>query len=129
MEKLLARCSIRTAVCSVLLIVLIPLGGSVRLSRPSSAADLLLLNAHVLTMDQTRPAAQAIAIQGDRIAWAGASEEAQRLFPGSARTIDLHGATVLPGIIDAHTHLIELGKSLLSLNLKDIASEKEALSG
>src|SRR5438128_1466054 len=127
MEKLLARCSIRTAVCSVLLIVLIPLGGSVRLSRPSSAADLLLLNAHWLTMDQTRPAAQAIAIQGDRIAWAGASEEAQRLFPGSARTIDLHGATVLPGIIDAHTHLIELGKSLRSMNLKDIASEKEAL--
>jgi predicted amidohydrolase YtcJ len=41
-----------------------------------------------------------------RIARAGASEEAQRLFPGSARTIDLHGATVLPGIIDAHTHLI-----------------------
>src|SRR5438128_10314872 len=127
MEKLLARCSIRTAVCSVLLIVLIPLGGSVRLSRPSSAADLLLLNAHWLTMDQTRPAAQAIAIQGDRIAWAGASDEAQRLFRGMGRTNGQHGSTVLPGIIDADTNLIELGKSLLRLNLKDVASEKEAV--
>ena len=87
MEKLLARCNIRTALCSVLLIILVPLAGSNRLSRPSSAADLLLLNAHVVTMDQTRPAAQAIAIQGDRIAWVGASEEARRLFRGSARTI------------------------------------------
>jgi len=127
MEKLLATFNIRSALCSVLLIVLVPLAGSNRLSRPSSAADLLLLNAHVVTMDQTRPAAQAIAIQGDRIAWAGASDEAQRLFPASGRTIDLHGATVLPGIIDAHTHLIELGKSLLRLNLKDVASEKEAV--
>src|SRR5712691_13249288 len=62
MEKLLARCNIRTALCSVLLIVLVPLAGSNRLSTPSSAPDLLLLNAHVVTMDQTRPAAQAIAI-------------------------------------------------------------------
>ena len=85
---------------------LVTLAGSGHLSSRSRTADLLLLNAHIVTMDRTRPTAQAMAIQGDRIVWLGENEEAQRLFSGTSRIIDLHGATVLPGIIDAHTHLI-----------------------
>ena len=87
-------------------------------------ADLLLLNAHVVTMNDKQPAAQAIAIRGDRIVWVGAADEGKKLYP-SARVQDLHGATVLPGLIDAHTHLINLGESLTRLNLKDIPTEKE----
>src|SRR5260370_6069776 len=34
----------------------------------------------------------------------------------------------MPGIIDAHTHLLELGKSLLRLNLKDVATPEEAVA-
>ena len=90
----------------------------------SSSADLLLLNAHVVTMNDKQPLAQAIAIQGERIVWVGNNEDARKLYL-SARTLDLHGATVLPGLIDAHTHLINLGESLVRLNLKDIATEKE----
>src|ERR1700720_1942507 len=108
------------------LLVIVPPTDSRFLSRPSAAVDLLLLNAHVITMDQTRPSARAIAVQGDRIAWVGSDEEARRLF--AARVIDLHGATVLPGLIDAHVHLLELGKSLLRLNLKDVPDETEAVA-
>ena len=79
-------------------------------------------------MDQTRPTAEAIAIQGDRIAWVGTTTEARRRFPGASQIIDLHGATVLPGLIDAHVHLLSLGQSLLRLNLKDVADEKEAVA-
>jgi predicted amidohydrolase YtcJ len=86
--------------------------------------DLLLMNAHVVTMNDKQPSAQAIAIQGERIVWVGNSDEGQKLYP-SSRALDLHGATVLPGLIDAHTHLINLGESLVRLNLKDIPSEKE----
>jgi predicted amidohydrolase YtcJ len=39
--------------------------------------------------------------------------------------MNLQGATVLPGLIDAHTHLINLGESLVRLNLKDIPTEEE----
>lgn len=115
---------------SVLLVFLVQSMNSRLLSRPSSAfpkADLLLLHGRVITMDQTRPRAQAIAIQGDRIAWVGSDEEARRIFPGAARVIDLRGASVLPGLIDAHVHLLELGKSLLRLNLKDVRDEAEAV--
>ena len=92
-----------------------------------SNADLLLLNAHVVTMNDKQPAVQAVAIGGGRILWVGSTAEGERLYPKPARAMDLHGATVLPGIIDAHTHLIDLGESLVRLNLKDIATEKEII--
>jgi predicted amidohydrolase YtcJ len=94
------------------------------LSAQSPSADLVLLNAHVVTMYDKQPSAEAIAIEGDRIAWVGSTNEVKRLYPKPARTVDLHGRTVLPGIIDAHTHLINLGESLVRLNLKDLPTEK-----
>lgn len=90
----------------------------------SSNAELLLLNAHVVTMNDKQPSAQAIAIRGERTVWVGGSDEGKKLYP-TARALDLHGATVLPGLIDAHGHLINLGESLTRLNLKDIPTEKE----
>ena len=93
------------------------------LSAQSPSADLVLLNAHVVTMYDKQPSAEAIAIEGDRIVWVGSTKEAKRLYPKPARTMDLHGRTVLPGIIDAHTHLINLGESLVRLNLKDLPTE------
>lgn len=103
--------------------LLLPLAG--RSSAPA-APDLLFLNANVITMDPARPSAQAMAIKTERIAWVGTGEDAKKLFPATLHTIDLRGATVLPGIIDAHTHLIELGKSLIRLNLKN-ATEMEVI--
>ncbi len=96
-------------------------------SHSAPAVDLLLLNAHVITVDESRPVAEAIAIQQDRIAWVGSTAQARRQFPGAVRTVDLHGATVLPGLIDAHVHLLSLGQSLLRLNLKDVADANEAV--
>ncbi len=109
--------------CALSFVTLLPLG--VSLSAQSPDADLLLLNAHVVTMDDKQPSAEAIAVQGERIVWVGSAAEAKHLYPKAARTIDLHGATVLPGIIDAHTHLIDLGQSLVRLNLKDVPTENE----
>ena len=93
-------------------------------AKPS--ADLLIINAHIVTMDAKQLTATAAVIQGDRIVWVGDTAEAHKRFP-ETRAMDLHGATVLPGIIDAHTHLIELGKSLVHLNLKDVATAQEAV--
>jgi predicted amidohydrolase YtcJ len=117
----------RMATFLSVLLGLVGLAGSGRFSTPSPAVDLLLLHGHVITMDGSHSTAQAIAIQNEHIVWVGTNEEAKKLFPGAASTIDLHGATVLPGIIDAHTHLVSLGESLLRLNLKDVATEPEVV--
>ena len=92
------------------------------------APSLLLVHGKVVTMDPARPSAQAIAIRGGRIAWVGSDREALKRFGSAGMKIDLRGRTVLPGIIDAHTHLFELGKSLLRLNLKDVATEDDAVA-
>ena len=95
--------------------------------KAKAAPDLLIVNAHVVTMDQARSTAGAIAIRGDTIAWVGSNEEAKTIFPIARQIVDLHGATVLPGIIDSHTHMLSLGESYLKLNLKGVATQAEII--
>lgn len=66
-------------------------------------ADLVLTNADVYTGEAAAPRAQAIAVKGDRIVFVGSNEGAARFLP-QARHVDLHGAFVMSGMIDAHTH-------------------------
>src|SRR5260370_1392154 len=96
------------------------------LSALAQPADLVLLNAHVVTLNSKQREAQAIAISAGRIAWVGANADARKRFP-AARRMDLAGATVLPGIIDAHTHLLSLGESLMKLNLKDATTPEQVV--
>ncbi len=74
-------------------------------------ADLLLTNARVITCDPARPAASAVAINGDRIAWVGEAQEARDAVD-AARVIDCQGKTVIPGFIDAHMHLYAYAANL-----------------
>jgi predicted amidohydrolase YtcJ len=116
----------------VALLLIVPFGifpyfASGQDRKAAIAPELLIVNAHVITMARAKPRAEAIAIQGESIAWVGSGEEAKKLFPATARVIDLHGATVLPGIIDAHTHLMSLGESFLKLNLKDAPTQAKVV--
>ena len=101
------------------LVLILPLAGW------SQPADLVLLNGRVVTMNEKQPEAEAVAISGKRIAWLGTNAEARRRFP-KAHTMDVAGATILPGITDAHTHLLSLGESLQKLNLKEVATPEQA---
>ncbi|HMI87647.1 MAG TPA: amidohydrolase [Polyangiaceae bacterium] len=84
--------------------------------------DFLVVNAHIVTMNPRQPSAGALAVAGDRIVWMGGSEEARQRYP-SISPVDLAGATVIPGIIDAHTHLLSLGESLIKINLQQLPNE------
>jgi predicted amidohydrolase YtcJ len=90
--------------------------------------DLVISNVQVITMNPNQPAAEAIAVQGERIVWVGPTNEAKTLTRPTTRALDLHGATVLPGMIDAHGHMLSLGQSLLKLNLKDAPTQQEVLA-
>lgn len=65
----------------------------------------LLTNADVVTLDPHLPVATALAIRGDRILAVGDGATLGTTFGPNANVIDLGGKTVLPGLIDAHTHL------------------------
>jgi predicted amidohydrolase YtcJ len=71
-------------------------------------AELLIDHANVLTLDPETPTAQAIAVRDGRITWVGESAWAKAHL-SVGRRLDLGGATVAPGFIDAHHHLILLG--------------------
>lgn len=94
-------------------------------------ATLIVTNARVLTMDDDRPRAEAVALQGERILALGDSETILKLSGGGCRVIDAGGATVLPGFIESHLHLFMGGNELAHLQLLGIQGRDalaEALS-
>jgi predicted amidohydrolase YtcJ len=80
-------------------------------------ADLILHNANVITMDSTRPAAQLIAVKGDRILAVGANDLLGEVRGAKTRVIDGAGKTVAPGFNDAHCHLFGAIRKRSSIDL------------
>ncbi len=76
----------------------------VRLRQDALAADLVIVNARVVTMDEDTPRAEAIAIRDDRITAIGADDMIRALVTDETQVIDARGRVVLPGFIDAHIH-------------------------
>jgi predicted amidohydrolase YtcJ len=71
----------------------------------SAPADTILLNGKILTVDQNFSIAQAIAIKDGMIAAVGTNDEISRWWGADTLEIDLQHKTVIPGIIDGHSHL------------------------
>lgn len=89
----------------------------------AQTADLLIKNAIIYTVDPKNPKATAIAIRNGRIAAVG--NDLKAFENAATRVIDAKGATILPGMIDAHGHVEGLGSSLEMLDLRGITSEAE----
>ena len=88
-------------------------------------ADLVLVNGSVWTVNPAQPWAEAVAIDGDRISRVGRTADIKKLAGKKTRVIDLKGALVLPGFIDSHTHFLEGGFSLSSIQLRDVTSREQ----
>ena len=93
------------------------------MSRPS----LVLYGGNVVTLDPALPAAEAVAISGDRIAEVGASRDIRRLAGADTRLVDLGGRTVVPGLVDAHAHMDREGLKLLCPSLAGARSIDDVL--
>ncbi len=89
------------------------------------APSLLILNAAVHTMDPARPAAEAVAIAGNRIAAVGSNDQISPLAGPQTRVIDARKRSVLPGFNDAHVHFLFGGFSLTNVNLRSARSSAE----
>lgn len=117
-------------------------------SNPAAGpADLLLINARIYTLawddpagdgtpaqnaprdaDGWHPDAQAVAIRDDTIVFVGDSANASSFAGEATRVIDLAGATVIPGLVDSHTHVFNLGAALDRVNLVGVETEEEAVA-
>lgn len=111
------------------------------------AADLILTNARAYTMTWADPAvdgtpadgapyadgrwhpdAAAVAISGDRIVAVGSADEVAIRRGPSTTVVDLGGAALVPGLVDSHSHILELGQKLEAVDLVGVADEAEAIA-
>ncbi len=110
-------------------------------------ADLMLVNGKVYTLSWDEPAlngtpaanaphdsagwhpdAEAIAVRGGEIIFVGTTADAEKYRGPATEVIDLAGATVIPGLVDSHVHIQELGANLERVNLMGIETESEAVA-
>lgn len=91
-------------------------------------ADLIVTGARVYTVDPARPLAQAFAVRGGRVVFAGSRSEALTLRGPNTRVLDLPGRTVIPGMVDAHAHLSGLGQALKTVDLTGTTSYDEVIA-
>lgn len=109
-------------------------------------ADLLIVNGKVYTFAWDEPAAdgtpapdapygpdgwspdaEAVAIRGKSIVFVGSNEEARALAGPETEILDAAGATVLPGLVDSHTHVAGLGELAARVDLVGVETEAEAV--
>jgi predicted amidohydrolase YtcJ len=91
------------------------------------APDLILFNAHVVTMDPALPKAQAMAVRKNRIVAVGNNDDLTALAGRRIRKVDAEGALLLPGMCDAHIHFTQWSLNLTALPIADAASKAELL--
>lgn len=92
-------------------------------SRP--AADLIITNAKIWTVDKSLPMAQAVAVLGDRIVAVGSSADVDAWRGHNTHVIDANGKLLLPGFNDAHVHFVSGGTQLDSIQLNDATSSQD----
>ncbi|HET9809744.1 MAG TPA: amidohydrolase, partial [Candidatus Limnocylindria bacterium] len=80
------------------------------------------------TVDERRPFGEAMAIAGGRVRFVGSERGAAAFTGPRTRVIDLDGRTVIPGMVDAHAHLLGLGNALRTVDLTGTKSYDEVIA-
>ena len=93
-----------------------------------AAADLVVTNARIYTVDDTRPVVAAMAVRDGKVLFTGSEREAMALRGANTRVVDAGGRTVIPGMVDAHAHLLGLGQALRQVDLVGAKSYDEVVA-
>ncbi|MEZ4875061.1 MAG: amidohydrolase [Flavobacteriaceae bacterium] len=103
---------------------LFPLFISCTTEKPT--ADLIVINAHIYTVNKDFDTAEAFAVKDGKILEVGTSEDIYQKYQATT-TLNAEGKTLLPGLIDAHAHLYNFGLGLQHVDLVGTTSKEEAL--
>ncbi len=89
------------------------------------AADLIITNAKIWTVDKSLPLAQSVAVLGDRIVAVGSSADVNAWRGANTKLIDAGGKLLIPGFNDAHVHFVSGGLQLDNIQLNNATSSEE----
>ncbi len=84
---------------------------------PVEPADMVLHNGNVVTVDDSVPRAEAVAVRGYQILAVGSNDEIDRYIGPETEVVDLAGRLMIPGFIESHGHYMSLGQSKMILDL------------
>ena len=108
--------------------VLAACGNDTQSPNASPTADLVLRNGNILTVDESAPRVEALAVSGDRIIAVGSNSEIDAYTGDTTEVIDLQGSTAIPGFIEGHGHYTSFGGSLMILDFRYAKSFDEIVS-
>ncbi|HEX5238145.1 MAG TPA: amidohydrolase [Sphingomicrobium sp.] len=91
----------------------------------AAPADLIIRDAHIVTVDPKFSIAHAAAIRGGRFVAVGSDADVMKAAGPNTRVVDLHGKTVLPGFDDTHVHLTAGEELPVQVDLTHIRSIKD----
>jgi len=98
-------------------------------SKPKVEPATLVLNqGRIVTVDDQKPEAQALAARGDTIVALGTNEEIAPYVGPQTRVVDLHGRLAIPGFIDGHGHFTGVGQARITLNLTKVKNWDEIVA-
>ncbi len=100
----------------LLMIFVVSVIGFAQTDMPA-AADMVLQNGYVYTIDSERSVAQSVAIRGNEIIYVGSNEGANAFIGPATKITDLKGQMVMPGLVDGHVHPLDGGLALNSNSL------------
>ena len=89
-------------------------------------ADRIFTNGHIITMNEDMPEAEAFAVKEGFIIAAGTNAEMRKAYP-LAEEVDLGGKDVMPGIIESHGHMLNLGRSEMRVDLQGVNDPQEVV--
>jgi predicted amidohydrolase YtcJ len=78
---------------------------------PKAVADKIYINGKIITVNNANVIAQAVAVQGGKILEVGSTNDISKLKGANTVVVDLGGKTVIPGLIDGHSHFMGLGRT------------------
>ncbi|HKQ76765.1 MAG TPA: amidohydrolase family protein [Blastocatellia bacterium] len=78
-------------------------------STGSEGADTIYTNGVIITVNESQPSAEAVAIKGGKIVAVGARDDVMRYKGPSTEVVDLKGRTMIPGFVDGHSHICDYG--------------------
>jgi predicted amidohydrolase YtcJ len=96
-----------------------------RAAEPPLAADLVVVNAKIWTVNPKQPEAEALAVVRDRIVAVGKDADIKPMIGAKTRVLDLKGQRVVPGFYDSHVHMLGSGMRLAEVALKGAKDEAE----
>ena len=95
------------------------------LAEPDAAADAIYYGGPIHTGDSAKSVVEAVAVKDGRITAVGAKADLSSAIGPETDIIDLQGAAMYPGFVDAHAHLLGIGLRELTLNLEGVGSVAE----